>query len=75
MPHYRKWVVYSSHHKHSGRCFNSFSRSQIDVSFTVKKKKKRHATKPRGQMFQINHSHKCLPLYLTIIFIFTAVEK
>lgn len=69
MPHYRKWAVYSPHHKHGGRCFNSSSQSQIDVSFTVKKK---NATKPLGQMFQINY--KCLPLYLTIIYMHTAVK-
>lgn len=26
-------------------------------------------------MFQINYSCKCLPLYLTIIYIYTAVKK
>lgn len=72
MPHYRKWAVYSPHHKHGGRCFNSSPESQIDASFTVKK---RHATKPLEQMFQINYSYKCLPLYLTIIYIYTAVKK
>lgn len=72
MPYYRKWAVYSPHHKHNGRCFNSSSLSQIDVSFTVKKF---HATKPLGQMFQINCSYKCLPLYLTIIYMLIQQKK
>lgn len=32
-------------------------------------------TKSLGKMFQINHGIKCLPLYLTIKYIYEAVKK
>lgn len=74
MPHYRKWAVFSPHHKQDGRCA-SFQ-SQIDVSVTVKKKIKTFMqTKPLGKMFEISNCMKCLPLYLMIKYIYTAEKK
>lgn len=32
-------------------------------------------TKPLGKMFQISNCMKCLPLYLTIKYIYTAEKK
>lgn len=60
MPHYRKWAVFSPHHKRGGRCFNSSLQSQIDATCTVKKN-------PSGTMFQIKHGNKRLTSHLTII--------
>lgn len=38
-------------------------------------KKNHSATKPLGHMFQMSYSYKCLPLYLTITYIYTSVKK
>lgn len=40
MPHYRKWAVYSPHHKHGGRCFNSNPQSLKLMRLLLFKKKK-----------------------------------
>lgn len=53
MPHYRKWAVYSPHHKHGGRCFNSNISSWCD--FYCKNLKK-ICNKASGALLQLSCS-------------------
>lgn len=79
MPHYRKWAVYSPHHKQCGRCFNSSSQTQIDEFYSKNKTKQKQ--KP---IMQQNLWDRCFKSTIVLNvchytvsgnYIYTAVKK